>query len=361
MKWTSSILTLGLVAARLVTAQTDEDRRRISEFQDKLRDGEPVAAEYRAYMNAFNQLQRVEYPKTHPARESTGLMPLPDLGKGTYQGEQGGLYPGGENRPPAAHLAAGIKLAGQIEPLDTEGRPSNSGKILMISIGMSNTTGESQTFLDRLKRESSVNPSLLFVDCAQSGQVGVFTTRGEANYWKVAEERLLAAGVTEKQVQVAWLKQATAAPMRGFPEEARKLQGDLAGTVRVMHSRYPNLKIVYVSSRIYGGYATIPLNPEPYAYEGGFAVKWLIAGQIAGDPDLNYDSNQGPVKAPWLAWGPYLWADGLKGRSDGLRYWRDDLGQDGTHPSDSGMEKVAKLLLDFLKNDGTSRRWFVKR
>jgi hypothetical protein len=104
-----------------------------------------------------------------------------------------------------------------------------------------------------------------------------------------------------------------------------------------------------------------PLNPEPHSYESGFAVKWLIADQMAGKPELNYDPKKGKVNSPWLAWGPYLWADGTKARSDGLVYLREDLAQDGTHPSMSGREKVAKLLLSFLRTDPTARPWFVKR
>ncbi len=122
----------------------------------------------------------------------------------------------------------------------------------------------------------------------------------------------------------------------------------------------PQPQIAYVSSRVYGGWAGSLLNPEPYAYEGGFATKWLIAGQIAGEPELNYDATKGAVRAPWIAWGPYLWADGLKARADGVVWKREDLGPDGTHPSLLGREKVARLLMDFLKKDPTSRPRFVR-
>jgi len=57
-------------------------------------------------------------------------------------------------------------------------------------------------------------------------------------------------------------------------------------------------------SRIYAGYASSTLNPEPYAYENAFAIKRVIAQQLSGDPALNYDAASGPVVAPWLSWGP---------------------------------------------------------
>ena len=76
------------------------------------------------------------------------------------------------------------------------------------------------------------------------------------------------------------------------------------------------------------------MNPEPYAYESGFAVKWMVANQIAGD-SLNFDPGQGPVEAPWLSWGPYLWADGMEPRSDGLAWPCEYFQSDGTHPNAS--------------------------
>jgi len=67
------------------------------------------------------------------------------------------------------------------------------------------------------------------------------------------------------------------------------------------------------------------------------------------------------VKSPLLLWGPYLWADGEKGRKAGDLAWKaEDLGPDGTHPSDSGRRKVAELLLRFMKSDPTAKAWFTK-
>ena len=126
--------------------------------------------------------------------------------------------------------------------------------------------------------------------------------------------------------------------------------------------KYPNIKIAYYSSRIYSGYAATPFNPEPYAYGNGFSVKWLVEGQINNNPSINvnYDPSNGPVVAPWIAWGPYLWADGLTPRSDGLIYECADFKpDDGVHPYPGARTKVANMLLNFFKTDSTAKKWFV--
>jgi len=108
-------------------------------------------------------------------------------------------------------------------------------------------------------------------------------------------------------VQIVWLKDANARPTLPFPQDAEKLQSDFLNIVQIIKQKYPNTKLIYLSSRSDAGYATSQLSPEPFAYQSGFAVKWLIEQQLSADPALNYDPQKGPVEAPWLAWGPYLW------------------------------------------------------
>jgi hypothetical protein len=178
--------------------------------------------------------------------------------------------------------------------------------------------------------------------------------------WDVAVERLEQAGVSPRQVQVAWIKLANPFPKGDLLEHGKELQDDSRVVVQRARDRFPNLRIVYLSSRIYAGHAggrSADLNPEPYAYEGAFVVRWLIQEQIKGERELNHDSARGPVKAPLLLWGPYLWADGITPRRDGLVWLRTDLGD--VHPSESGKKKVAQQLLKFCQTDPYARPWYV--
>ena len=70
---------------------------------------------------------------------ATNVMPFSDAGPRFYKNSQGGLYPRGGNTRPPAHHAAAMAMAAQIQPLSGNGVPDPAaGKIVMISIGMSN-------------------------------------------------------------------------------------------------------------------------------------------------------------------------------------------------------------------------------
>ncbi|MFM9965491.1 MAG: hypothetical protein ACKV2Q_30265 [Planctomycetaceae bacterium] len=292
--------------------------------------------------------------------------PLNELGNEKYQGFEGGFYPAGRNERPKEHEAAGLLFAKQVQPRDAQGQPDPNGKIVLLSVGMSNTSQSSDGFRKELREATNVNPRVQFVNGAQGGMTAAAIQdpndgqRGQ-QYWKVVDDRLREAQVSREQVQVIWIKQADAGPTQGFPKYAQTLQAELARIVQIFPTRFPNAKLVYLSSRTYGGYATTRLNPEPYAFESAFSVKWLIEQQIDGDKSLNFDPARGPVKAPWLSWGPYLWANGSTPRADGFAYEREDFSdKDGTHQSPSGQRKVGQLLQKFFESDSTTKPWFTR-
>ncbi|MEN9633283.1 MAG: hypothetical protein RL077_1687 [Verrucomicrobiota bacterium] len=318
------------------------------------------------------------------------LVPLDEL-TGTYKGESGGLYPGGRNTPPPVHGAAYLDESNKIQTLDAAGKPAKDGKIVLLSIGMSNTTMEYSHFKKVADADPEKSTDVVIVDGAKGARTGIawsldgleFLPAGEeqrllgemakvgmnirkgfGDTWTGAEAKLQAGNVTARQVQVLWIKQAEAKPgtLGEFPAHAKILQASLVNILNIARQHYPNLRVAYLSSRIFGGYATTPLNPEPYAYEEAFSQRWLIEDQINGEPRLNYNPARGTVKSPIVVWGPYLWANGTTPRkSDGFVWnFEDFVASDRTHPDTSARQKVADLLLHFLKTDPGARRWFVK-
>lgn len=312
-----------------------------------------------------------------------GRVALTDMAGGFYLGLfPGGLYPNGANVLPATHSNVGVARGSQVQPLDVNGNPSPTGKYVLLSIGMSNTTQEfcSQssdppcdpwTFMGQAAVDGSVNHNtLVIINGAMGGRSASFwDSPTDPDYDRVRDTRLTPVGLSEKQVQVVWVKVANPGPTVSLPAstaDAYTLETQMGNIARALKVRYPNVRQVFVSSRIYGGYATTPLNPEPYAYESGFSAKWIIQAQINQiqnggiivDPragDLNYNT-----VAPWIAWGPYLWADDNHPRSDGLVWLQSDfIAADGTHPSQSGVTKVATMLMNFFKGASVTKCWFV--
>lgn len=315
------------------------------------------------------------------ARDTT-KVPIDDLRTGCYLGFQGGLYPDGSDSLPATHRTAGLAAAARIQPLGVDGLPSANGRYVLVSIGMSNTTqefcsdggqpGSCQTvsFMGQAAADPAVNHStLVIVNGAAGGKSAPFWTSPTLpDYDRIRDSWLGPLGLSEKQVQIAWVKVANPQPVRSLPDaasDAYVLEGQIGQIARALEVRYPNLRQVFLSSRIYAGYATTALNPEPYAYESGFAVKWAIESQIAEMAGRSADARAGSLRyddgtAPWMAWGPYPWAAGMNARSDGLVWVRGDFNaSDGTHPATGARQKVGAMLVAFFKSSPAAECWFV--
>jgi len=299
--------------------------------------------------------------------DTTAAIPLIDMTGYSYHGFPGLLYPDG-NSCPAAHLAR--------QPAVDATQP-----FVFLSLGMSNVKMEfcdpgvgnvgpqscaDYSFVGKATQDASLNDNMILVNGGIGGATAVNWVDPNDQVWTVVNSSLSAFGKTGADVQVVWAKMANKDPVLSLPNpnaDAWVLAAQWADVVRNVKTKFPNARQMYLASRIYSCGAPGSLNPEPMAYESGFAVKWLIEEQIRQLNGEAVDARFGPLTldvAPWLAWGPYLWADGDNPRSDGLVWVRGDLGADCTHPSNQGRAKVAGLLLSFMKTSPLTQIWFLK-
>lgn len=352
------VLLLGCIPPLAQPGDGSIDFNHARQLLQRQRSGQTLTAEERAYLeraiaarNARGNAGRG--PSTQsPAPER--LTPLTDMtANDRYEGEDGGLYGGGLNTPPADHRRRAEAELARIEPLNMAGEPAADGVIGFVSISMSNATQEFSRFKQMADRSPLKSSRVVIVDCAQGGQAMAEWAPPDARPWNEARRRLDTAGVSPRQVQVAWIKLANKGPTGSLEEHGRKLERDTLAVLRNAKARFPNLRIAYLGSRIWAGNAIGGLNPEPYAYESAFVVRWLIQRQMQGDSELDL------ARTPLLLWGPYLWAEGTRGRkTDPLVWESSDFASDGVHPSDSGRRKVAELLLDFFTTEPLARQWF---
>jgi hypothetical protein len=270
-------------------------------------------------------------------------IPINDLGSGKYKGFPGYLYDGSNERPVTYQ-------APTISPVN--------GVIGFASLGISNSRDEFNMFRSLYENDSQVNSEVKMATGSFSGQMANQYADPNDDAWDYFENGLTDAGLLPEQLKVVWSKNSPHPNQTpgSFPVSAEIVQDWMRDTLINLKDKYPSVEIVYHSSRIYGGYGT-PHSHEPIAYEHGLATKWLIDEYVEGNG----------VPGLWLAWGPYLWANGSTPRNDGL-VWNNATGKgkkkkggdfvsDGIHPNASGQTKVANMLWDFLSVDD-SADWF---
>ena len=271
----------------------------------------------------------------------TGLIPLTDMGNRRYRGHRGGLYPGGVNRPPQKYLRSALAASKRVQPID--------GKIVLLSLGMSNASDEFSAFKRSADRDPQKNSSLVVVDGAQDG-FDSRRARSQPAFWNNVDQRLADAerdaGAGSGRLAEAG-RRGRAAPI---PERRARAPVGPPGD----HQDH--------ASPLSEREARLPLEPHvrrlrdhrPQSRAGGLRQRLRGSRSHPG-------ADQRQAEGPTPPLGPVLWTDGLAGRSDGLVWTCEDVEEDGTHPSRSGIQKVVNLLTTFFKTDPTARRWYVAR
>jgi hypothetical protein len=288
------------------------------------------------------------------------LTPLNDLGPGTFFDSVGGLYPGGLNSPSGTYANDLLALSQSIVPIDTFGIPNvgTKGQILFVSLGAS--TGSDMMKALKVKTTGNLltNPKLHLMNCNQSGQFAALNLimQPGSDYWSHVSQVVVQNKASFRQVQVVYLETEDSTRSQAFPGRPNIVKNDLEVCLRVMKQKLPNLKIVYVLSRIRCFGNNAPWNREPSPYYFGWACKWAIQDQINGAPNMVY---KGPgAVAPMLAWGFYEWATTNPRTTDGFS-WVSTESRDGLHANTVGEDSLSNRFQSFLLTDTYAKNWYA--
>lgn len=242
------------------------------------------------------------------------------------------LFPGIMAPMPEKHAALGIEVASQIKKVN--------GKLVVDFDGMSNWNQEMKAFT-RLAKEEGIRG----VTWNNAGRGGWDLSRmvtAADEYWAWVQNGLTKRNISSEQVQVMFIKNSVrhGTTIDGF-------KNLLDRHISRAATEFKGLQQVFVSSALYSGYAGSGApRTEPHAFYEGVAVQQYIEERYG-------------TTGPWIGWGPYLWADGLRPRGDGL-VWKctDFESKDGVHPGPLAEAKVAEMMLRFMRNSPVTG-WFT--
>lgn len=302
--------------------------------------------------------------------DTSYLRALIDLKTGTYLGYQGGLYPGGSNNMPYSHYAAGINVSREVMPLGEDGNINlTDGKVGFICLGASTAGNAFNYFKTNADADPTINPCLRIANCAvgAKGLEVMLDTVVNSWYWDdYVMLDVVSSGLTRYQVQVIWIMVTSRVDtILEWPSQPIEVGNKYAQLMPILLAKFPNLKQVYLSGFGYGGYADptkefYDMIVEPSSYWNNWSVKFLVENQINGDPALKF--TEPDRMSPWVAWGPHLWADGLRANNEDHLRWNceSDYKPDGGgyHLSDRGKDKTGKLIYKFFKDSEVAADWF---
>lgn len=263
---------------------------------------------------------------TAVATDYTTPIPLLELGEDTYFGVQGGLYPNGQNVPPAAYLAQLESVAATL---------AGDSQLVIVGIGpsiMQNSISGFAPFLNN----PEVNDSIIFVD----GSLGSNQQRFEdPDYfgWDVGIDRL-PSPLTAADVDVVFYYNALTGPSGSFPDFVEQAADSFQITYEIIADKFPNVQLVLQNSQHYAGWCGACKAPEPYAYYNGFAVKELIRRRIDGE-----------IGGPLIAWNAYQWDS----------TWPSSYYSDGLHLSGLGQQATGQLWHDYLSTVSFAAPWYL--
>ena len=318
-------------------------------------------------VSAFILFHFVAGAQINCANTSTGNIPLVDLEGLFFETYEGGLYPGGTNTIPTAHLDSGLVRANTMMPLNWAGDVDTVyGKVVMLALGNVNAQKSFNRFYSDFINAGYTDSCVRLINgCFEEYDLRDMINPSLDSYWKDVSDKVQAEGLKKKQVQVIWVMAPsfddTVTTHAAYIDS---LQAAYIALARRISVEFPNTRLLFFSGSPYGGYVD-PLSfhadavSEPANYLLDFAIKGAISAQINGDTLLHYSGDT--IAAPWMCWAASFWADGNTIRTyDGLRWLCPgdyEMSLDGSILAGSGLTKVSSRLYEFFTTSPLTTPW----
>ncbi len=272
-----------------------------------------------------------------------------------YKNQGPGLYKGSRNTPELTQKALIQKQIDLIRPLGVNGFPDDQGKIGFVYIGDSFTNGEFEMLSEYVDGNNQANKQLAIVDGSNKG---LDVTQWEKSQfaWEHLKGKVEDKGMTTKQVQVLWINLGFGNYYDNIDTDIQAHADLLEKIIKNYLGKYPETKLIYLSSPRYSGLSKNPKFQEPWTYEAGFAVRELINRQEKGDLVFR-ESNTQLKSEPALLWGPYLW-NGINSDDTQFNYKQENFEEDGITLTVQGKQRMSVDLFDFWSSYEFSKVWF---
>lgn len=273
---------------------------------------------------------------------------------GVYKGQGGGLYSNNTNQPTLSHRVALQKQIQLVKPLDSKGVSDSSGKVGFIYLGDPFTKGDFETLSDFIEENSVINQRLRLVDGSEE--------RFDTSYWEKSiyswealSQKVIENDLEQKQIQILWINLSYKEYQDNLSEDINNQTNVLQTIIKNALVKFPNIRIVYLSSPRNASNSTNAEYVEPNAFEAAFAIRELINRQEKGELKFKEDIPS-LLSEPVMIWGPYLWT-----RESDSSYGPESFSADGLTFTTLGRQKSAVEMFEFWSNYEFSRDWFVSK
>ena len=281
--------------------------------------------------------------------EATGNIPLNDPHLFTYNGEQSGLYPWGNEMISNAYESKYQSVSENIHPASFSGLRTSKPKVVILTIGGSTPAIMFEGFIHAQQNDPGFGNDLLFINGGMNAMDFSDLLNPNTNYWDNMESLLYDQSATPEDVQVMFCIEDNLRSLDTSFTRTSLLKNDYAELLNIIRTHYPNCKLFLVGDRGYSGYTDDPHHDEPIGYLNGWGVKLFVADYINGLlPEY-----------PVVNWLDYYWADGENPRWDGLTYSQSDFaGPAYVHLHQEKADEIAETTNEKLKADPAASNWY---